>query len=177
MLQQQAYTTTKTKNNNHPFTYPQYQDNCISNIPDLIKEIFNINDNPPAKNLYKHTTQKIFREQNKKVALIIIDGLGYNQFLKQQKKDQLLTDLDNNGIIQPLTSVFPSQTTNALTTLNTGLTPQEHGIFEYFLYLKNIGLINSLKCELINQKTNNHLTEEKIDPSNLLLKPEFCMFL
>ncbi|MCL2869014.1 MAG: alkaline phosphatase family protein [Candidatus Bathyarchaeota archaeon] len=168
LQQQQIHTITKKENTNH-FTYPQYQDNCISNIPDMIKEIFEIKNNTP-KNLYKHTTQKNSLKQNKKVILMIIDGLGYNQFLKQQKRDKFLTNLTNKGIVQSLTSVFPSQTTNALTTLNTGLTPQEHGLFEYFIYLKNIGIINSLKFEPINQKTKKTLTEERVNPNNLLLK-------
>jgi len=176
---QQTQTTIKTKkeekeNTPHHFTYPQYQNNCISNIPDLIKEIYNINNNnnnKPSKNLHKHTTKKTEIEQNnKKVVLIVIDGLGYNQYLKQQQNDPLLTNLTNKGITQPLTSVFPSQTTNALTTLNTGLTPQEHGLFEYFLYLKNIGIINSLKCECINQKTKKPSQTKSINPNSLLLK-------
>jgi len=164
---QQIHTTTK-KENTH-FTYPQYQGSCISNIPDLLKEIFEINNNKSPKNLYKHAAEKVCLEQNKKVVLIIIDGFGYSQFLKQYKKDQFLTNLTNKGIVRPLTSVFPSQTTNALTTLNTGLTPQEHGLFEYFIYLKNIGLINSLKFERVNS-TKKTLTEEGVKLSNLLLK-------
>lgn len=162
---QQIHTPQKEKYN---FTYPQYQDHCISNIPDLLKEIFKINNKTP-KNIHKHTTKETFLEQNKKVILIIIDGLGYNQFLKHYKKDPFLTNLSNKGIIQPLTSVFPSQTTNALATLNTGLTPQEHGLFEYFLYLKNIGIINTLKFERINS-TKNALTKENKNPNSLLLK-------
>jgi predicted AlkP superfamily pyrophosphatase or phosphodiesterase len=177
VLQQQTHTITTTKKekenkpNNH-FIYPQYQDNCISNIPDLLKEIFEINNNKPQKNIYKHTTQKTCLEQNKKVILIVIDGFGYNQFLKQHTKDKFLTNLNNKGIIQPLTSVFPSQTTNALTTLNTGLTPQEHGLFEYFLYLKNIGIINTLKFEHINPKTQKTLTQKEHKLNNLLLTKE-----
>jgi predicted AlkP superfamily pyrophosphatase or phosphodiesterase len=177
--QQQTHPTTKKEENNNNnnsqhFTYPQYQNNCISNIPDLIKEIFNINNNNNSpKNLYNNTTEKTCLEQNnKKVVLIVIDGFGYNQFLNQHKTDHFLTNLTNIGIIQPLTSVFPSQTTNALTTLNTGLTPQEHGLFEYFLYLKNIGLINSLKFEHVNQKTKRTLTDKDVNPNSLLLKKE-----
>jgi hypothetical protein len=76
--------------------------------------------------------------------------------------------LSTKGEIVPLTSVFPSQTTNALTTLNTGLTPQEHGLFEYFIYLKNIGIVNSLQFERIDYK--NKQINKKIDPSIMLLK-------
>jgi hypothetical protein len=166
-LLQQTHTTTKNEKNS--FVYPQYRDNCISNIPELLKEIFEIN-NKPQNYPNKHITEKTETEQNKKVILIIIDGFGRNQFLKHYKKNQFLTKLSNKGIVQSLTSVFPSQTTNALTTLNTGLTPQEHGIFEYFIYLKNIGIINALKFERINTKTKNNLIKEGHTPNSLLLK-------
>jgi len=163
-LLQQTYTTTK-----NDFTYPQYQDNCISNIPELLKEIFEIN-NKPQKPSNKYTTEKTPTKQNKKVILLIIDGFGYDQYLKHYKINPFLTKLSNRGTVQSLTSVFPSQTTNALTTLNTGLTPQEHGIFEYFIYLKNIGIINALKFERINTKTKNSLINEGHNPNDLLLK-------
>jgi predicted AlkP superfamily pyrophosphatase or phosphodiesterase len=166
-LLQQTYTTTKNEKNN--FVYPQYQDNCISNIPELLKEIFEIN-NKPQNPQNEYITEKTITEQNKKIVLIIIDGFGCNQLLKHYKKDPFLTKLTNKGTVQSLTSVFPSQTTNALTTLNTGLTPQEHGIFEYFIYLKNIGIINALKFERINTKTKNNLIKEGHNPNNLLLK-------
>ncbi|MCL2258181.1 MAG: alkaline phosphatase family protein [Candidatus Bathyarchaeota archaeon] len=167
MLQpQQSHPITKKENNPH-FTYPQYQDNCISNIPDLLKEILEINNNNCNK---PKTFHRDTAEHNKKVILLVIDGLGYNQFLNQQNNDQFLTNLNNKGIIQPLTSVFPSQTTNALTTLNTGLTPQEHGLFEHFIYLKNIGIINSLNYECINPKTQKTAIEEDLKPNSLLLK-------
>jgi predicted AlkP superfamily pyrophosphatase or phosphodiesterase len=39
--------------------------------------------------------------------------------------------------------------------LNTGLTPQEHGLFEYFIYLKNIGVVNTLSFERTNCKQSN----------------------
>ena len=167
MLQQMQSLIKKEEQH---FIYPKYQDNCISNIPDLLKESFEIY-NKSTNKLYNHETEKTCIEQNKKIILIIIDGLGYSQFLNQQKNDPFLTKLTNKGIVRPLTSVFPSQTTNALTTLNTGLTPQEHGLFEYFIYLKNIGIINALKCERINSKKKS-LIDEDFKPNNLLLSKE-----
>ena len=87
-----------------------------------------------------------------KVVLLVIDGFGFKQFLNHLKENKFLTNLTNQGEVYPLTSVFPSQTTNALTTLNTGLTPQEHGLFEYFIYLKDIGVVNALQFERLGSK-------------------------
>jgi hypothetical protein len=65
--------------------------------------------------------------------------------------------------------VFPSQTTNALTTLNTGLTPQEHGLFEYFIYLKDIGVVNALRFERLGSRLQDRLIDGGFDPSIMLL--------
>jgi predicted AlkP superfamily pyrophosphatase or phosphodiesterase len=149
------------KNTNTDFTYPQYRNNCISNIPDTILQIFDENEKS------KHPLENKKRENNveriKKVVLIVIDGFGFNQFQKYQQDNQFLANLTNKGEVHPLTSVFPSQTTNALTTLNTGLTPQEHGLFEYYIYLKEAGIVNALRFERIGTKKSK-LIEQGFDP-------------
>jgi predicted AlkP superfamily pyrophosphatase or phosphodiesterase len=142
MLLEQIQTVMKSENND--FFYPQYRDNCISNIPDLLKDIFELKNEAPKPPL-EVLTDNTCLERNEKIVLLVMDGFGFSQFLNHRKEDRFLTKLDSKGGVQSLTSVFPSQTTNALTTLNTGLTPQEHGLFEYFIYLKNIGVINTLQ--------------------------------
>jgi hypothetical protein len=105
-----------------------------------------------------------------KVVLLVIDGFGFKQFLNHIKINRFLTKLTNKGEVHSLTSVFPSQTTNALTTLNTGLTPQEHGLFEYFIYLKDIGVVNTLKFERLGSRLQDRLIDKRFDPSILLLR-------
>jgi predicted AlkP superfamily pyrophosphatase or phosphodiesterase len=107
---------------------------------------------------------KIDPKNLNKVVLLVIDGFGFNQFLNHYKQNQFLTKLTNAGEVFPLTSVYPSQTTNALTSLNTGLTPQEHGLFEYFIYLKETGIINALRFERIDTKAKSKLIEQGYDP-------------
>ncbi|MGD6850961.1 MAG: alkaline phosphatase family protein [Candidatus Bathyarchaeia archaeon] len=163
MLIEQTQIRIKGENGN--LHYPQYRDNCISNIPDLLLEIFNVQKTaqPPKEEI----AENICPEHNLKVILLVIDGFGFNQYLKHYKENQFLNKLATKGEVEPLTSVFPSQTTNALTTLNTGLTPQEHGIFEYFIYLKNMGIVNSLRFERLDPKRKQN---KEIDPSIMLLK-------
>ena len=99
-----------------------------------------------------------------KVVLLVIDGFGFKQFINHLKENRFLTTLTNQGEVYPLTSIFPSQTKNALTTLNTGLTPQEHGLFEYFIYLKDIGVVNALQFELFCYKLRDKLIDKRFDP-------------
>lgn len=167
MLVEQFQTITKSENKE--LYYPQYRANCISNIPDLLQDIFEVQSKTPKPQL-EEITENACLERNKKVILLVIDGFGFNQCLNYRKQNQFLSRLFSKGVVQPLTSVFPSQTTNALTTLNTGLTPQEHGLFEYFIYLKNIGVVNALRFERISCKRQNALIDEGFEPSSLMLR-------
>jgi hypothetical protein len=157
MLTETLPTQTATSG----FVYPQYKTNCISNIPNTILELFKTKKAQATSPL----TTRLNLETNKinKIVLLVVDGFGFNRFLASYKQNPFLTSLTEAGTVFPLTSVYPSQTTNALTTLNTGLTPQEHGLFEYFIYLKEAGIVNALRFELIGTKKSK-LTEQGFDP-------------
>ena len=162
-------TTEKTqpavKKTNNNFVYPQYHQNCISNIPQLILNQLGIQTTEPnpLKNRIESSSNR-----HSKIVLLIIDGFGFNQFQKHQHQNPFLTALASKGTLSNITSVYPSQTTNALMTLNTGLTPQEHGVFEYFIYLKETGVINALRFERISTK-HRKLEEEGFSP-NLMFR-------
>ena len=164
MLVQQIESLERRTNDN--FVYPQYGQSCISEIPNLILNLFeakNEKTGPPLENI-------TLPEGINKVILLVIDGFGFKQFLNHLKENQFLSNLTDKGEVYSLTSVFPSQTTNALTTLNTGLTPQEHGLFEYFIYLKDIGVVNTLQFERLGSRLQDRLIDERFDPSILLLQ-------
>lgn len=163
MLVQRLESIQKTSTS---FVHPQYGKNCISAIPNTILHLFGVTNQKtrlPFEGL--SATSKI-----NKVVLVIIDGFGFSKFLSYHKGDRLLTNFIDKGEVYPLTSVFPSQTTNALTTLNTGLTPQEHGLFEYFIYLKEVGVINAMRFQRLISKHQKRLSDEGFDPSIMLLK-------
>jgi hypothetical protein len=142
------------------FIYPDYKKNCISNIPATVLNLLQAQktQGPLTSRL------KIDEKGINKVVLLVVDGFGFNQFLNYQKQNRFLNSLTEEGDVFPLTSVYPSQTTNALTTLNTGLTPQEHGLFEYFIYLKEVGIINALRFERIGGKARSKLAELGYSP-------------
>lgn len=145
---------------NSGLIYPQYNSDCISNIPSAILNL--LKAQKPQGPLTNRL--KIDQKNINKVVLLVVDGFGFNQFLNHQKQNPFLKNLSDAGEVFPLTSVYPSQTTNALTTLNTGLTPQEHGLFEYFIYLKQVGIVNALRFERIGSKARSKLIEQGYDP-------------
>lgn len=62
-----------------------------------------------------------------RVALLLIDGLGWNQFQAHRQHLPTLSSFAGSHI----TTVAPSTTATALTSLTTGLSPGEHGIIGY----------------------------------------------
>ena len=68
-----------------------------------------------------------------KVVFFFVDGLGSRQ-VQRLPRTALLRKLAQKT--KPLTAVFPSTTAASVATFATGLTPQEHGILGYTLYIK-----------------------------------------
>ncbi len=75
----------------------------------------------------------------KRVVLLVIDGFGFDQWVKYQAQFAFLRRVSERGVVSPITTVFPSTTSAAITTLHTGLTPLEHGVAEWWLWLDELG--------------------------------------
>lgn len=117
------------------FIYPRYDGYSFYNILPTIFALF-------GKDLGKPTLpQEIYQAyvgRNKKVILFLIDGFGFDQFIRLSKELPFLKNFTRGGNIYPITSIFPSTTSAALTTIHSGLTPQEHGLMEWYLYFDEI---------------------------------------
>jgi len=61
------------------------------------------------------------------VVLLVVDGLGWEQL--QERAESAPTLLSGDG--GPITSVVPTTTATALTSITTGRTPSEHGVVGY----------------------------------------------
>jgi hypothetical protein len=65
------------------------------------------------------------------VVLLVIDGLGWELIETHRASVPTIASMDGG----PITTVAPSTTTAALTSLTTGLSPAEHGIVGYRMYV------------------------------------------
>jgi len=79
------------------------------------------------------------------VVVCLLDALSFPRFTAWlEGPGRPLRNLVDRGLLAPLTSVVPSTTTSALTTLWTGRSPAEHGILGYELLLREYGLIANM---------------------------------
>lgn len=74
------------------------------------------------------------------VVMLVLDGLGWEPL--RAHIDHLPTLRAMEG--GPITSVVPSTTPTALTSISTGLPPAEHGILAYRMFLGN-GVLNVIR--------------------------------
>src|SRR6185295_6431189 len=81
------------------------------------------------------------RDRRRRVVLLLLDGFAFAHFLRYHRQHRFFSRIAERGDVHPLTSVFPSTTPAALTTLHTGLTPQEHGLPEWTVYFDELGTI------------------------------------
>ncbi|CCC80716.1 alkaline phosphatase family protein [Thermoproteus tenax] len=116
---------------------PNYSGLGLSALPNTLLERFGATPRGPtlARDL----------GLGKSVALVLLDGLGFSSF------DRHASELAGHlRAVYRITSVFPTTTSVALTTLSTGLTPCEHGIVAWSFYLKEAGaVIDSLNMSPI----------------------------
>ena len=161
MLNQKAKEAIFSHQKNN-LVLPRYQDYCLANIPNTILSLFNISSNGPT--LPKETIPN--QKQYQHIILILIDALGFLSFKKHQRQFRFLT---KNATISPLTSIFPSTTAAALTTLQTNTLPKEHGLFEWNLYIPEIGeIINTLPFCLQHSHQPDELLKLGHSPKILL---------
>ncbi|WP_036222558.1 alkaline phosphatase family protein [Mesoaciditoga lauensis] len=80
-------------------------------------------------------------EQAERVVLLLVDALGYESALKIFEENE---ELNVFGRPHKLSTVFPSTTVAALTTVATAALPIEHGMLGYVLYLKEYGTLANM---------------------------------
>jgi hypothetical protein len=81
----------------------------------------------------------------KQVIVVLIDAVSHDRFRGWIAGTAAELDPESDHcLLAPLTSVVPSTTSSALTTLWTGRSPAEHGILGYEIFLKEYGLVANM---------------------------------
>ncbi len=117
---------------------PDYRGACIANVvPTLITG----NDPPEAP---PDWLPAIARNADQ-VVLLVLDGLGWEQLRSHAALAPTLAGAD--GMERPITSVAPTTTACALTSITTGRPPSEHGLLGYRLAVDD-QILNVLRWTL-----------------------------
>jgi len=123
---------------------PDYSGRGLLNLAATVLDVLGLrraDDPPPLAGL-----EARLRDGVRNVVVVLADGLGWDQLhrLSEQGDVPFIAGLmggASGAQLLEATTVFPSTTTAAITTMNTARTPQEHGNIAYFTWLEEFGAV------------------------------------
>jgi predicted AlkP superfamily pyrophosphatase or phosphodiesterase len=109
---------------------PDYAGACVANVvPALLEPTHDRVDWMPS-----------FVHDASQVVLLVLDGLGWEQLWARTHLAPTMCGMKGG----PITTVAPSTTATALTSISTGLTPGQHGIVGYRIHVEG-DILNVLR--------------------------------
>jgi predicted AlkP superfamily pyrophosphatase or phosphodiesterase len=128
---------------------PDYGGACVSNI---VAALLEPDDDVPSW----MPAEVVEADQ---VVFLVIDGLGWEQWQQRTALTPALSGLTAT----PVTTVAPSTTATAMTSITTGLTPGEHGVIGYRM---DVGgdVLNVLRWSIVGRDSRSAIPPEKIQP-------------
>ena len=133
---------------------PDYAGPCISNV---VPALLEPGDSTPAW----LPAEAVEAEQ---VVLLVLDGLGWEQLQSRRHLAPTLSAMTGG----PISSVVPSTTATALTSIATGLPPGQHGVVGYRV------AVNGEVLNILRWTTPNGDARHRIDPENFQPNVAFC---
>ena len=147
---------------------PDYNGACISRlIPALLHHLETVGtgiklSSSAAKRSSKPTPGSLpawmpqLIESVRQVVVLVVDGLGWEQLTDRAHLTPGLNAMQGGAI----TTVAPTTTATALTSMTTGLAPAQHGVLGYRLRLRERDVLNVLRWEVGDRP-------ERLEPSSL----------
>jgi hypothetical protein len=132
---------------------PTYGGACITNVVPMLLQ-------PPERAPDWFPAAAFDAER---VVLLVIDGLGWNQLAGRAAVTPALSALDGGAI----TTVAPSTTATALTSITTGLPPGEHGIVGYRM------AVDGEVLNVLRWNTASGDARQSIPPTKVQVHPSF----
>jgi predicted AlkP superfamily pyrophosphatase or phosphodiesterase len=132
---------------------PAYDGACITNV---VPALLHPADVPPA-------WLPAVAAGAERVVLLVVDGLGWAQLASRGSVAPTLSSLEGGAI----TTVAPSTTATALTSISTGLPPGEHGVMGYRI------AVHGEVLNVLRWNTASGDARHTIPPTKLQVHPAF----
>jgi hypothetical protein len=163
MINQSSINAVNVSSFSSQFRKPLYDSYCFSNIPQtIISALTESQGGLPADVLGE------LPSHYNKVILFFIDAFGWRFFERYQDKYPILQKLADHGVISKLTSQFPSTTAAHVTTMNTGLSVGQHGLYEWNYYEPTLdAVIQPLLYSYAGETVRETLVTAGVDPRSL----------
>lgn len=116
------------------YVFPAYEDRCFGRIPGTAGDVLGVD---VGRSL---PTDLLPDGSFERVVVLLLDGLGVDRYREATEFVPTLEAAAHAGETTTLTSIYPSETAAAVTTMNTGLMPAEHGMLGWNLHLPEADL-------------------------------------
>ncbi len=153
---------------------PDYQSGTLANIPATLAALLGapFEGLPPLR----EELWRPFAGRTERVILLLIDSFGHH--LYWQQRENLAWFFDKAHIAGTITSVFPSTTVAALSSLWTGYAPAQHGLIGLRLFFPDLGVIGEmLRFSPVFGSYPGALLEAGLEPKSFLAVPGFAQQL
>src|SRR5438270_8492314 len=162
----------------HRFVPPDYEGGGLLNVASTILELCGARgpaDPAPLRGVDPALLQGV-----RSVVLVLCDGLGIDQLQRLVKAGdmpflaRILGRAARRDAAQLIdaTTIFPSTTAAAITTLQTARTPQEHGNIAYFLWLEEFAMVaQMLRWGPAAQRRGSFFDDPSVDPRSFAKVP------
>ena len=157
---------------------PQYQGGSLANLADSICHLLNV---PPLGiGPLRGDVLSRLGEDVERVVLVLVDALSLELFQAWQSTNvaPVWRKLTSTGLLAPLTSVVPSTTCTALTSLWTGQSASSHGVFGFEMWFKKYSMIANMLFHAPasfygphNSHVNGSLELTGFDPQTFIPSP------
>lgn len=142
-------TDTRPSNEHSALVAPAYGGGCVADLVPALLDTETQRPTPLPKTVLEAAA----------VVLLVIDGLGARQLEARRRTAPTLSEMHADTI----TTVAPSTTAAALTSISTGVAPGEHGIVGYRIRTFD-GNLNVLKWQTPVGDSLSRLAPEQFQP-------------
>jgi hypothetical protein len=160
------------------FVPPDYDGGGLVNVAATVLDVLGVRDEtdpPPLRAL-----EPSLREGVRQVVVVLADGLGLAQLRALRAAGDMpfvasileRAERHERAQLIEATTIFPSTTAAAITTLNTARTPQEHGNLAYFVWLEEFAQVTQmLRWGPGVNRRGSYFDDHRLDPREYVKVP------
>ncbi|MCB9445126.1 MAG: alkaline phosphatase family protein [Ardenticatenaceae bacterium] len=152
------------------FLLPDYNAGSIANVPATVAALLDVPfvGLPPLHDeLWRPLTGV------KRVVVLLVDAWGWN--LLEQERQNLAGLLGRTAVSATVTSIFPSTTVAALSSVWTGAAPAQHGFVGFRLFMPDYAVLTQMiHFTPTFGKYPDALIDAGLDPQTFLAVPGFA---
>jgi hypothetical protein len=149
---------------------PAFRGRSLANLAGSLATAFGLEagDLPPLPPLEPDLDPFHGRRPDGPVVVLLVDGLGWSALRGSARRVPEGTASHWLRRARPLTSVFPTTTSIALTSLSTGAAPAQHGVVGHRVYLPRYGaVVEVLRMSPLGEPAGETLVGPDWSPSTL----------